>query len=449
MTIKFRISLFISLLFTILFGIISFVIIVSFSNFRKDEFQERLEEKALTSIKLLIDVKEVDKHLLKTIDQNSINQLYDEKTLIFDKDYNLIYSSLDDTKITWTNADLDFLKEHKSFFKLDGENEIFGVFYDSKDEDFYALISANDNYGKRKLSFLIYLIGASYLVFTILTWILTFYLVKRELFPLYFFHKKISEINEHSLETRVKVEPGSKNEINLIGKEFNYMMGRIEAAYQKQKEFTAHASHELRTPLARISVQLQNQMNLVSEKELEFLRPLFEDLNQLNKLISSLLLLSKIDRKRINKDETARVDEVIYNSLDFVHQNFPSIRIHFEIEDSENMEELFEVTANSNLLEIAFQNLIKNAHIYSDKEPVTITLLVVSGKLQARIENDGQTLTKEEQRKLFQPFVRGENAKEIMGLGLGLSIVKRIFGVYGFSISYSSQPNKNIFLVEF
>lgn len=111
MTLKNRISLLVSLLFTILFGLASTLIFVLYSNFRKEEFRDRLEIKALSNIKLLVNVKEVDDQLLKMIDQNSINKLYDEKTLVFDSHFKLIYSSIDDAKINWSIDDLKYLKK--------------------------------------------------------------------------------------------------------------------------------------------------------------------------------------------------------------------------------------------------------------------------------------------------------------------------------------------------
>ncbi len=124
MNLKNRISFIVSLLFTALFAISAIVTYLLFADFRKDEFENRLKEKAISSIKLLVVVEQVDKQLLKIIDQNSINKLYNEKTLIFDANFNLIYSSLDDTKIQWKVEDLKYLKQHKTFFKKDREHEM-------------------------------------------------------------------------------------------------------------------------------------------------------------------------------------------------------------------------------------------------------------------------------------------------------------------------------------
>lgn len=108
MSLRNKISFLVSLLFTIIFGISAFVVYFLFEDFRTEEFVRRLNQKALSSIKLLVEVEQIDRQLLKIIDQNNINKLYEEKTLIFDKDYNLIYSSLDDTRIKWKLEDLKY-----------------------------------------------------------------------------------------------------------------------------------------------------------------------------------------------------------------------------------------------------------------------------------------------------------------------------------------------------
>lgn len=449
MTIKTKISFYISLLFTILFGVVCIIIITLSSNFRKQEFEERLSEKAINTIKLLTEVKQFDKSLLKIIDQNTINQLYDEKTLVFDENFNLIYSSLDDTKIDWTLEDLEYLKKNKSFFKKINSNEIYGFFYDTNYKDYYALVSANDNYGNRKLNYLIYLIIGAYLFFTTLTWILTFYIVKKQLIPLGNFHKKISKINILNLETHLEIENDNKNEINLLSNEFNFMMNRISDAYQKQKEFTAQASHELRTPIARISAQLENQLQQADEKSKIVLKAIFSDIDQLNELINSLLVLSKIEAKNSKSVEKTRVDEALYESIHKINTQFQDFKINLIIDESEGLFELLEVNGNQKLLEIAFSNLLKNAYLYSDDQEAKVEIKTENGKLILKVSNAGTTLTAQEQNNLFQPFMRGENSQKINGLGLGLRIVNRILNGYGYTILYTSKDKINIFQITF
>ncbi|OXA66290.1 two-component sensor histidine kinase [Flavobacterium aquidurense] len=451
MTLKNRISLLVSLLFTILFGLASTLIFVLYSNFRKDEFRDRLEIKALSNIKLLVNVKEIDNQLLKMIDQNSINKLYDEKTLVFDSNYKLIYSSIDDAKIKWSVEDLKYLKKHKTFFKQQGNYEVYGVFYDTKDRDFYALISATDNFGQRRLLFLRYTLIVSYIFFTCICWVVTSITVKKLMNPLNTFHQKIKNINENNLDTRI-ASKSNKDEIDLIASEFNFMMDRIEISYQRQKEFTAHASHELRTPLSRITSQIENVIsdNKTSNERRAFLTNILSDVNQLTELINSLLILSKIDNKTHENNEVHRMDEILFSAIENLNKSYPEFLILFEIEESENLDTVLEIKGNRNLLEIALSNVLKNACVYSDNKQAKVLINAKDDDLVISISNTGNTLNEIEQKNLFQPFMRGENSKGTSGFGLGLRIVQRILTLHNATITYSVPDiNTNLFQLFF
>ncbi|MBP2282001.1 signal transduction histidine kinase [Flavobacterium sp. CG_23.5] len=443
MTLKNRISLLVSLLFTVLFGLASAFIFVLYSNFRKQEFNDRLEIKALSTIKLLANVKDVDYKIMRLIDKNSTNELSNEKKLIFDSNFKLIYSSVNGTKINWSVTDLKFLKKNKTFFKKQGSNELFGVFFDTNAKDYYVLISANDSYGKRKLVYLEYILILSYLLFTAICWVLTSFTVKRTMQPLSSFYQKIKKINENNLDTRVEAK-SNKNEIDLIATEFNFMMDRIEVSYQKQKEFTAHASHELRTPLSRITSQIENKIggNEIDSNSKNFLNIILNDVNQLTEVITSLLILSKLDNKKYENKETHRLDEILFTAIEKLNKIFPDFIILFEIEESENLDSLLEIRGNKKLLEIAFSNILKNAFVYSDNKQAKVKISCVAQNLIISVSNTGNTLDEKEQKNLFQPFMRGKNSNGRSGFGLGLRIVQRILTLHKAKIVYS-VPSKN------
>jgi len=451
MTLKNRISLLVSLLFTILFGLASTVIFILYSNYRKEEFRDRLEIKALSNIKLLVNVKQIDNQLLKIIDQNSINKLYDEKTLVFDSNYKLIYSSIDDAKINWSVEDLKYLKKNKTFFKQQGDYEVYGVFYDTNDKDFYALISATDDYGKKKLLFLRYTLVVSYIFFTTICWLLTSFMVRRAMNPLLAFHQKIKNINENNLDTRI-ASNSTKNEVDLLADEFNFMMDRIEVSYQKQKEFTAHASHELRTPLSRMTSQIENAIADpdIKPKNNSFLNNILADVNHLGELINSLLILSKIDNRSTENIEIQRLDEILFSSIEKINKTFPDFVILFEMEESDDLDTALEIKGNKNLLEIAITNILKNAYIYSDNKQAKVKISTDHYHLIISVSNTGDTLNQEEQKNLFEPFMRGQNSKKTSGFGLGLRIVHRILTVHKANITYSTPNiNTNLFQLFF
>jgi len=447
MTLKKKISFLISIIFTLVYAIACTVIILLFANSRKDDFKQRLEEKAITTIRLISDVKQFNQDVLKILDSNSINKLYEEKTVIFDKSFKLIYTSINDARLNWSSNDLRQLAIRKEIFKEEGLNETFATSIEASGNKYYIVVSAHDNYGKRKLVDLSYILVFSYLFFTIITWVLCFYAVKKLFRPLDLFYDSLTKINANNLNTRLNYTNQNNNEISLIAKEFNLLLERIEFAYQKQKDFTAQASHELRTPLARISAQIENF--IIQPEDISKLNIVLKNVNQLSELVNSLLILSRIDFIEQAHQELVRVDEILYKCMDKAHSEYQNIEINFEILESNISEKMMLVKCNPSLLEIVFSNLIKNAYTYSTDKKVKIEMFFEYELMKINFINNGPTLSEKEKIYLYEPFMRGQNSKNTNGIGLGLRMVYRILNFYGFSVVYDNQSGFNEFALTF
>jgi two-component system, OmpR family, sensor histidine kinase ArlS len=441
MTLKRRFAIYVSAAFFIMFGIGTLVVYLSFSSFRRVEFSDRLEEKALTTVELLLNVQVIDKQLLRVIDQNSINKLYNEKTLVFDENYNLIYSSIDEASIPWNRQDVVSLKKRKRFFKTDQEREILGIYYAYKGKDYYILVAAVDKYGKSKLRYLSYTLMVTFLVGTLVVWLSTNFIIRYLTKPLDEFQRQIIQISGHELNTQIPIQDSRNDEITLLTRAFNQMLGRIEKAFAAQREFTSNASHELRTPISRITLQLDNLLKSdeLSASTRSYLKSISNNVSQLTELINSLLLLAKNSETRTNF-KTERIDEIIFSAYDQARKLYPDFKLNFEIEESETFADNLEIRAARPILEIAFLNLLKNAYQYSPNQTASVRLTDFSSdQLLVIVSNEGVPLLHEEIQRLFQPFTRGTNARQTSGSGLGLSIVKRILDYHGATIAYSWQ----------
>ncbi|TBX70745.1 HAMP domain-containing histidine kinase [Flavobacterium silvisoli] len=454
MTLKRKITVNVSLVFTVIFGLSSTLIYVSFYNFRKEEFKNRLKEKAMTTAKLLLEVKEIDKQILESIDQNSINKLYNEKTLVFNSDYKLIYESLDNTTIEWTKADLVTLNREKLFFKSQSHNkELLGIYLRMSTGDYYVLITAEDNYGYSKLRYLLYSLIITYCIGIILVWLFIYIFVQKLLRPLDTFQQQITSITANQLNIHLE-ENNSNDEINLLTRAFNQMLTRLEDSFTTQKEFTANASHELYTPLTRISLQLENliQLEQHSENTQKYLKSINNDVHHIADLIDSLLILAKANKEDIGKKfRSERLDEIMFDAMDQVKKIHSGFNLEFDIQLGENLEKPMEIKGIKSLLKIAFFNLLKNAYAYSsDKRAVVLIKQFNDQEISVIISNNGKTVTAEEQKKMFDPFMRGVNSGKTSGSGLGLPIVKRILNYHNATISYTiSNEQYNQFLIVF
>ena len=438
MTLKSRISLFVTILFSVLYAIIGITVVLLFSDFRSEEFQDRLRQKALSTVELLIELKETDQELIKNLDRQKVDNLFDEKTLVFNKDFKLIYSSLYDSLFTWEKRDLLALGKQKQFFKRVNDTEIFGSYYNLKNEPYYILISAKDTSGLRKLQYLIYVLSFSFVIFTLLALFLTRITIDRLLIPLHFFHKKIKSINENNLGERIEIK-SEKNEIDLLANEFNLMLKRIDDSLKDQLEFTANASHELRTPISRMMAQIENKIidPTISLDTKDFLNKILSDTNQISELIHSLLILSKNQKSISDLEEMQRLDEILYNCIEKINQQHSDGKIYFDIHIENESDDIREVRGNKIMLEIVFMNLLKNAYNYSSNKEVKIRIDQEQDQIHCTISNNGIVISESDQKRLFEPFMRGQNALGTAGFGLGLRIVERILAIHHAKITYS------------
>ncbi len=441
-----------ALLFTAIVAailLVSYVFIYfSYKWYKEDEFFLRLEQKALTTYKLLTEVKEIDYDLLKVIDKNTINEMYNEKVLIFDENYKLIYSSIDDHPVTYS---IDLLKkiehEQKIAYRINNQ-EVVGISVQFKNKKAIIMASAYDTYGSKKLYNLLIILIGSYFAALVLTAILAYFFVKQTFTPIEVLNKQITRINQNRLNERVP-ESESADELNQLAKNFNQMLNRIELAFKVQRSFIQHASHELRTPLANLitSCELALNKNLTAEEYKTVIKSLNEEHLNLVEVTNALLLLSQHEGK-INQTDAVvlRADEALFETIDEVQQGFPSHIIKFNIKDDVTQEQLY-INFNPPLLKTVFNNLIRNACKYSENKVVNIKVETKDNHLNIHIENDGEKLTAEEIPFLMEPFFRGNNAISKKGFGLGLSITKRIAEMYKTQIIYTSTTDTNVFTI--
>jgi two-component system sensor histidine kinase ArlS len=440
MTLKRRVAVGVSIVFSLLLGLAESYVYFSFATFRKEEFYDRLGEKALTTAKLLVEVNEVDRELLRLIDKNTVNRLYNEKTLVFDSNYQLIYSSIDDATVRWKIDDLKRLKDERRISRSEDGKEMLGIFYDFDMQDYYVLVAAEDKYGYTRLAYLRVLLLITFVLGTALVWLATYFVIRRFLKPLDEFQEQITTITANKLRVQLE-ESGKAEEIRLLASAFNNMLLRIDESFASMREFTSNASHELRTPLARIAFQLENLIKsgpYLPETE-GTLKGITQNVYQLSGMVNSLLLLSEMDREDFRtRFKRERLDEIIFSSHQQVRLFEPRFQLGFEIFGHENEDHDMEVFGVRPLLEVAITNLLRNACLYSSDQSAHVVVdQSRSHEVIVRITNKGKALSQEEERKLFEPFIRGSNSANTQGSGLGLRITRRILDFHRASVNYS------------
>jgi len=444
MNLKQRFSFIFSCLFSAVLAIVMLTVYYLFANLRENEFIGVLTEKAQTTAKLLIQVKEVDYAMQKIIDSNTVNKLFNEKTQIYNEARKLIYSSANKPGIKWTDIEFDRVKKEKSVLKKNDSYVVLGIYDIVEDNGYYVLISADDTYYNNGLWDIKIILFCAFVTGTAIVWLLSFDLGKKALEPLDNFRRKIQEINDSNLKIRLHKEE-REDEINALANSFNQMMDRINNAYDRQREFTSNASHELRTPIARIAAQLEN-LSLrdgLDEAVRVNLESIFQDTFQLSDVVSSLVALADINsREHRLSFQKIRLDEIVYTSTAQLAKIYPDFKLKFEIENNTVKETDLEITGDETLLKIVFLNLFKNAYLYSDNRQPECLISQEEGKVIVYITNIGETPDVADTNSLFTAFYRGSNSNSIEGSGIGLGIVKRIIDYHNAEVKYQIIDNR-------
>ena len=216
---------------------------------------------------------------------------------------------------------------------------------------------------------------------------------------------------------------------------FNSMAERIESLLQSQRQLLQAVSHELRTPLARIRFATELiETSKTPDERAERLAAVDNATQELDELVGELLTYVRLESEA-SQDTAEEIDvpNLFRELLAIQTPLFPTI--DFTIDDSS---ESVKINADRAGLSRALANLLRNAGRFA-KQQVTIAATIHANELLIRVDDDGPGIPVEDRERVFEPFVRLENAGE-RGTGLGLALVDRIANSHGGKVIAKDNP---------
>lgn len=420
-----------------------------FSQYREEEFQQRQKEKIKSTLFFLSEIKKAENTLTESIDRLTIHDLYNEKLLIFNHKKKLIYASIDDTPISYPGEILDQLSAENEWYESKEDlYDVVGLYFENAGNIYYGISKAYDTFGYAKLRYLRFILLLSFVFISIIIIVVSYFLANRIAKPLVIITKSISEYNVDIKKIESIVDTSSKDEITILANRFQKLMQRVNEAFAFQKHAVQHISHELKTP---ISILVSNFERMEKETDTQNLKLMIaqqkEDTKQLSEIINAFLEIAKIETSHILKNDTFRVDELIFDliaELNTIHPYF-LFSVQYLQTDNENM---LSISANKLLLKTAFMNLMLNCIQYSQTNAAEVFIDGSIESLEISFRNKGQPIQQEEEKYLFQYFFRGQNSKGKRGFGLGLVLVNKIITLHNGKILYHTVDNQwNVFKV--
>ncbi len=230
---------------------------------------------------------------------------------------------------------------------------------------------------------------------------------------------------ELSLRAQVK----GKDEVAALATRFNAAAERIESLVSSQKRMLASASHELRSPLSRVRLAVELMATATPERRATLTAQVETDIAELDALIEDLLLAARTDspgeatRRPVDLAELTQ-EEALRLGIETVLE--PAI-----------------VIGDSRLLRRMLRNLMENAQTHGGGNSVRVILNAAADSVRCCVEDDGPGVPPAQQERIFEPFYRAHDHAEGTdgGVGLGLSLVRRIAEYHGGRAWYEARPS--------
>ncbi len=243
----------------------------------------------------------------------------------------------------------------------------------------------------------------------------------------------------------VEFEKNGIKEIDELADTLNYLKSEVSKTDQYRRDLLANVSHDLKTPLTMIKAYAEMVRDITykdKEKREENLNVIIDETDRLNLLVGDILTLSKMQANSdVLEIETFDLKEEIDNILkryDYVQENEG-----YKIEV--NMPDKILVRADKNKINQVIYNLVNNALNYTGNNK-TVKINVVDDKKEYMIEiiDSGKGISEKDIDHIWDKYYKNDknHKRNVVGTGIGLSIVKEILVSHDFNYGVKSKKNK-------
>ena len=235
------------------------------------------------------------------------------------------------------------------------------------------------------------------------------------------------------------------------------LKARLQSREQKLQQETArkndlitYLAHDLKTPLTSVIgyLSLLDEVPDMPQAQREkYTHIALEKSQRLEGLINEFFEITRYNLQQLTLDREP-VD-LSYLLVQLTDEFYPILQAHGNTAEL-NAPETLTVSGDSAKLARVFNNILKNAVAYSDRDtPIRIRAEEAEGQVSVFVENQGRTIPPQKLESIFEKFFRLDEARATAtgGAGLGLAIAKEIITLHGGTITAQSQNRRTTFRV--
>jgi len=254
-------------------------------------------------------------------------------------------------------------------------------------------------------------------------------LAQRALGPIGGLVQAIRGLDPERPEGRLPLPAGVVEEVSVLSRAFNLLLGRLEENVERMRRFTADASHEIRNPLTvlRTGLEVALRRERTAAEYQELLRENLQEIDRLQAVVEGILLLARGSELRL---ASAPVDlqELVGTTTAF----FGGLATERGVRLESTVEPGLVVSGDAALLRLVVFNLLDNALKHSPRgEAVQIDVRREGESAILCVADHGPGVRLEDRDRVFERFFRGGPASGSGVGGLGLSVVRWVAEAHG------------------
>jgi two-component system, OmpR family, sensor histidine kinase KdpD len=205
-------------------------------------------------------------------------------------------------------------------------------------------------------------------------------------------------------------------------------------------------SHDLRTPLTAIIAAgaALDSPSVTAEERRELSEAVVDEGQRLSRLVENLLDVSRLESGKAEPHrEPVEVGDLLAAARESIGPNGEHVRLALD-------DDLPPLRADPTQLERAFANLLENAVVHGEGQPVLVRSRQVGPRLVVRVVDQGPGIPENLRERIFEPFYRAPGAPSGGGSGLGLAIARGFIEANGGEVEVESLPGQgSSFVVTF
>lgn len=238
----------------------------------------------------------------------------------------------------------------------------------------------------------------------------------------------------------VRLNTKKAGPFSVLYENFNKMSNELEEVQSLKSDFINNYSHEFKTPITSIKgfADLLLEENVSDEEKRQYLKIISEESNRLAHLANTTLLMSKLEHQEIieNKKEYS-LDKQIEEVGTILSRESEKKNIKFTAEFVET-----NYYGNPEIMKQLWINLIANSLKYTPENgSIDLIMKKENNNIIVEIKDSGIGMEKNTIEHIFDKYYQEDKSHSTAGLGLGLSIVKRIVELCDGNIEIESTKN--------